>query len=251
MNGRALSLTANTEGEKDGRAGRNAILQRSLFKSTLSIQYIFYITWLTSLQFSDSSRLKFCSLIDNLLIPNFLKISKFKILRDTSATFPVIPSLNISSRLEQTVSSWMKKKERKRRRGILSRMKTRRSKKHVVRNIDMFTESGDLADQCRVLHSRSHILYEAIPRFIASGIGGAHSKIYELVSISDKWIASQFFWTMDGWRDTFQLRGMIINFEQGGNIGCNDILIIFVQESSNNVNSNYNYFRLLLRIIGE
>lgn len=80
MNGRALSLTANTEGEKDGRAGRNAILQRSLFKSTLSIQYIFYITWLTSLQFSDSSRLKFCSLIDNLLIPNFLKISKFKIL---------------------------------------------------------------------------------------------------------------------------------------------------------------------------
>lgn len=249
MNGRALSLTANTEGEKDGRAGRNAILQRSLFKSTLSIQYIFCITWLTSLQFSDLI-LKFCSLIDNLLIPNFLKISKFKILRDTSA-FHVIPSLNISSRLEQTVSSWMKKKERKRRRGILSRMKTRRSKKHVVRNIDTFTESGDLADQCRVLHSRSHILYEAIPRFIASGIGGAHSKIYELVSISDKWIASQFFWTMDGWRDTFQLRGMIINFEQGGNIGCDDILIIFVQESSNNVNSNYNYFRLLLRIIGE
>lgn len=174
----------------------------------------------------------------------------FKI-QDTIATFHVIPSLNISSRLEQTVSSWMKKKERKRRRGILSRMKTRRSKKHVVRNIDTFTESGDLADQCRVLHSRSHILYEAIPRFIASGIGGAHSKIYELVSISDKWIASQFFWTMDGWRDTFQLRGMIINFEQGGNIGCDDILIIFVQESSNNVNSNYNYFRLLLRIIGE
>lgn len=160
MNGRALSLTANTEGEKDGRAGRNAILQRSLFKSTLSIQYIFCITWLTSLQFSDLI-LKFCSLIDNLLIPNFLKISKFKILRDTSA-FHVIPSLNISSRLEQTVSSWMKKKERKRRRGILSRMKTRRSKKHVVRNIDTFTESGDLADQCRVLHSRSHILYEAI-----------------------------------------------------------------------------------------
>lgn len=249
MNGRALSLTANTEGEKDGRAGRNAILQRSLFKSTLSIQYIFYITWLTSLQFSDSSRLKFCSLIDNLLIPNFLKISKFKILRDTSA-FHVIPSLNISSRLEQTVSSWMKKKERKRRRGILSRMKTRRSKKHVVRNIDTFTESGDLADQCRVLHSRSHILYEAIPRFIASGIGGAHSKIYELVSISDKWIASQSFWTMDGWRDTFQLRGMIINFEQGGNIGCNDILIIFKKTRTTLIRS-VNYFQLLLWIIGE
>lgn len=168
----------------------------------------------------------------------------FKI-QDTIATFHVIPSLNISSRLEQTVSSWMKKKERKRRRGILSRMKTRRSKKHVVRNIDTFTESGDLADQCRVLHSRSHILYEAIPRFIASGIGGAHSKIYELVSISDKWIASQFFWTMDGWRDTFQLRGMIINFEQGGNIGCDDILIIFKKTRTTLIRS-VNYFQLLL-----
>lgn len=168
----------------------------------------------------------------------------FKI-QDTIATFHVIPSLNISSRLEQTVSSWMKKKERKRRRGILSRMKTRRSKKHVVRNIDTFTESGDLADQCRVLHSRSHILYEAIPRFIASGIGGAHSKIYELVSISDKWIASQSFWTMDGWRDTFQLRGMIINFEQGGNIGCNDILIIFKKTRTTLIRS-VNYFQLLL-----
>lgn len=99
--------------------------------------------------------------------------------------------------------------------------------------------------------SFSHILYEAIPRFIASGIGGAHSKtmkIYELVSISDKWIASQFFWTMDGWRYV-SITGDDNKFR--ARRGCNDILIIFVQESSNNVNSNYNYFRLLLRIIGE
>lgn len=110
MNGRALSLTANTEGEKDGRAGRNAILQRSLFKSTLSIQYIFYITWLTSLQFSDSSRLKFCSLIDNLLIPNFLKISKFKILSQHFMLFhPWIFPLASSKLCHR---GWKRKKER-------------------------------------------------------------------------------------------------------------------------------------------
>lgn len=40
-----LSPTVNTEGEKDGGVGRNAILQRSLFNSTspLSIPYIFFI----------------------------------------------------------------------------------------------------------------------------------------------------------------------------------------------------------------
>lgn len=167
----------------------------------------------------------------------------FKI-QDTIATFHVIPSLNISSRLEQTVSSWMKKKERKRRRGILSRMKTRRSKKHVVRNIDMFTESGDLADQCRVLHSRSHILYEAI------SLPGLEGRIRRFTNSFQFLISGSRLNFFGRWMDE-EIRGMIINFEQGGNIGCNDILIIFVQESSNNVNSNYNYFRLLLRIIGE
>lgn len=109
MNGRALSLTANTEGEKDGRAGRNAILQRSLFKSTLSIQYIFCITWLTSLQFSDLI-LKFCSLIDNLLIPNFLKISKFKILSQHFMLFhPWIFPLASSKLCHR---GWKRKKER-------------------------------------------------------------------------------------------------------------------------------------------
>lgn len=113
MNGRALSLTANTEGEKDGRAGRNAILQRSLFKSTLSIQYIFYITWLTSLQFSDSSRLKFCSLIDNLLIPNFLKISKFKILSQHFMLFhPWIFPLASSKLCHRGLEKERKKEER-------------------------------------------------------------------------------------------------------------------------------------------
>lgn len=110
-----LSPTVNTEGEKDGGVGRNAILQRSLFNSTspLSIPYIFFIhitriDLVTILRFSHLklNQIPSFSFVNSKL--GLLKNSKFKILVPNTITFPtvhVFPSLNISSRLEQTVSS--------------------------------------------------------------------------------------------------------------------------------------------------
>lgn len=105
-----LSPTVNTEGEKDGGVGRNAILQRSLFNSTspLSIPYIFFIH-ITRIDLVTILRFSHLKLNQIPLIRNgSLKNSKFKILAPNTITFPtvhVFPSLNISSRLEQTVSS--------------------------------------------------------------------------------------------------------------------------------------------------
>lgn len=243
MNGRALSLTANTEGEKDGRAGRNAILQRSLFKSTLSIQYIFYITWLTSLQFSDSSRLKFCSLIDNLLIPNFLKISKFKILSQHFMLFhPWIFPLASSKLCHR---GWKRKKERE---GVESYREWKRDdQRNTLYEISTRSRNRGTWRINVVCFILAHTFY--MKRYRVLSLPGLEGRIRRFTNSFQFLISGSRLNFFGRWMDE-EIRGMIINFEQGGNIGCNDILIIFKKTRTTLIRS-VNYFQLLLWIIGE
>lgn len=149
------------------------------------------------------------------------------------------------------MSSWIKK-ERKRKKAlnqhsIAEHIETRRSKKHVVRNIDTFTESRDLTDQCRASFSvTTHISgkrFTAILRFIASGIGGAHSKTMKprrfmnsfqfLISGSRPETFGRENDQMDGWKyvsimgDDNKFRARM---EGEYWTRCSGISIIFVQE---------------------